>query len=182
MNKAIIHLLLSVFLIVVSYKNPASRHKNIKSGSPVAQSRETENRSSQHSLKTTLIRIIDGDTIEVLYHELPLMIRFQHIDAPETHGDQPYGEKAEKVLKRLVQGEYLVIKTEGEFDMGGRLIGEVFDDHGNNLNKELVRLGFAWHYKKYSDSKAYVQLEQEARKNHRGLWQAEKPVAPWDFR
>jgi len=179
-NQFFIRFLLSLLLLFVSCKRPA--HRPQQKTTETNQSQTQEPTEETHSLKVTLIRVLDGDTIEVLYHELPLMIRFQHIDAPETRGDQPFGEKSTSALQRLCQGEFLIIKTEGEFDMGGRLIGEVFDDHGNNLNQELVRLGLAWHYKKYSDSKAYAKLEKQARKNHRGLWKAAEPVSPWDFR
>lgn len=137
----------------------------------------------QFAIKAEIIRILDGDTAELLYNEeLPLMLRLQHIDAPEKRGSQPYGNKAKTVLSDLCFGQIVTILTDGDFDMGGRMIGEIINEEGINVNKEMVRLGYAWHYKKYSDDLSYDELEKEARINRRGLWQELNPVAPWDFR
>jgi endonuclease YncB( thermonuclease family) len=59
---------------------------------------------------------------------------------------------------------------DNEFDRYGRLIGEVFLPDGKNLNKMLVQAGLAVHFKKYSDSEEYAQLEIIAQKERRGIW------------
>ncbi len=134
-------------------------------------------------LKGQITRIVDGDTGEFLYNgELPLMIRLQHIDAPEKRGKQPYGNKAKQILSDLCFGQKVTVITDGEFDMGGRLIGEIINEENINVNKEMVRLGYAWHFKKYSEDLSYDILEKEARNNRRGLWQEPSPVAPWNYR
>ncbi|SHJ81533.1 nuclease homologue [Arenibacter nanhaiticus] len=76
----------------------------------------------------------------------------------------------------------VTILSKGYFDRNGRLIGEIFDADGININKEMVRLGMAWHFKKYSDDMSYDKLEIEARDSKIGLWKDKEPVAPWDFR
>lgn len=135
------------------------------------------------ALRAEIIRIVDGDTAELLYNgELPLMLRLEHIDAPEKRGSQPYGNKAKTVLSDLCFGQQVTIITDGDFDMGGRMIGEIINEEGINVNKEMVRLGYAWHFKKYSEDFSYDELEKEARNNRRGLWQESNPIAPWDFR
>lgn len=134
------------------------------------------------SLKAKIIRIVDGDTAELLYGELPIMLRLQHIDAPEKRGSQPYGNKARLILSELCFDQEVVIITEGDFDMGGRMIGEIINEDGLNVNKEMVRLGYAWHFKKYSSDMDYDVLEKEARSSKIGLWQDPDPIAPWDFR
>ncbi len=133
-------------------------------------------------LKAKVIGIIDGDTIDILYHQLPLRIRLEHIDAPEKRGSQPYGNKAKTILSDLCFGQDVTIITEGDFDMGGRLIGEIVNKNGINVNKEMVRCGYAWHFKKYSEDNNYDQLEKEARNKKIGLWREKNPIAPWDFR
>lgn len=129
-----------------------------------------------------VIRIVDGDTAELLYGEMPIMLRFEHIDGPEKRGKQPFGNKAKQQLSELCFGQLVSLVTEGEFDMGGRIIGVIINEHGVNVNKEMVRLGYAWHFKKYSSDMSYDTLETEARNYRRGLWRDEHPVAPWDFR
>ena len=51
-----------------------------------------------------------------------------------------------------------------------------------NINKELVKNGLAWHFKKYSSDVEYAKLERQARKSKVGLWKEKNPIAPWDWR
>ncbi|MFT6841821.1 MAG: micrococcal nuclease [Psychroserpens sp.] len=133
-------------------------------------------------LRAKIIRILDGDTVEILYNQLPIKLRLEHIDAPEKRGKQPYGNKAKLILSDLCFGQMVKIHTEGGFDRNGRLIGVIYNYAGLNVNKEMVRLGLAWHFKKYSEDNSYDFLEQEARNGKIGLWQDKTPIAPWDYR
>ena len=67
-------------------------------------------------------------------------------------------------------------------DRYGRELAEVFLPDGRSLNRELVSAGLAWWYRKYSTDRSLENLEQTARKVHRGLWADSNPEAPWDFR
>jgi endonuclease YncB( thermonuclease family) len=57
-----------------------------------------------------------------------------------------------------------------EYDRYGRLIGEIILPDGKNLNQELIKSGLAIHYKKYSSSWSYAQLEIKARVKKIGIW------------
>ncbi len=163
--------------------SPSDRIESVESNTESKpDSKENKNAEGQISLEAKIIRIVDGDTAELLYGELPIMLRLQHIDAPEKRGSQAFGNKAKTVLSELCFGQQVTILTEGDFDMGGRMIGEIINEVGLNVNKEMVRLGYAWHFKKYSSENSYDKLEKEARREKRGLWQEPNPVAPWDFR
>ena len=75
----------------------------------------------------------------------------------------------------------VTVKHSGKKDRNGRVLGEVFI--GNmNINQELVKKGLAWHFKKYSKSEEYAQLENSARKEKIGLWSEKNPIAPWEWR
>lgn len=50
------------------------------------------------------------------------------------------------------------------------------------INKELIRLGMAWHYKYFNKDPELDRLEKEARSAKRGLWSQANPTPPWDFR
>ena len=154
----------------------------LKGEIPESISKTDEGEDEKIQFQAKVIEIVDGDTVEILYHKLPLRIRMKHIDAPEKRGSQPYGNKAKSILSGLCFGEKVTIVTEGDFDMGGRLIAEIYNSEGTNINKEMVRLGYAWHFKKYSDDLNYAGIEKEARQSKRGLWQNKNPVAPWVFR
>jgi len=138
--------------------------------------------SISNILSVKVIRILDGDTIEILYDQLSIKLRLAHIDAPEKRGKQAFGNNAKKALSDLCYGQMVKVHSDGEFDRNGRLIGVIYNNQGLNLNKEMVRLGMAWHYKKYSDDQSYDSIEREARAAKTGLWQDPSPIAPWDYR
>jgi hypothetical protein len=50
------------------------------------------------------------------------------------------------------------------------------------LNQELVRAGLCWWYRHYSDDAMLGDLEADARRAKRGLWQDPFPIPPWDYR
>ncbi len=56
-----------------------------------------------------------------------------------------------------------------ETDRYGRSVAEVFLEDGRSLNRELVRAGLAWWYRRYSKDASLGVLEQAARENRVGL-------------
>ena len=46
----------------------------------------------------------------------------------------------------------------------------------------MVKAGYAWHFKQYSQNPIYADLEIQAKNNKRGLWQDKYPIAPWEWR
>ena len=54
---------------------------------------------------------------------------------------------------------------------------------GRNLNREIVKSGFAWWFRRYApNDKELRRLEAEARDARRGLWVDPEPIPPWEFR
>ncbi len=127
-----------------------------------------------------VVGISDGDTFKVLYQEnQEVKVRLNHIDAPEK--GQPFGKSAKKFASDLCFGKEVKIVRQKKKDRYQRIIAEVFVGE-TNINKEMVKAGYAWHFKKYSSDKEYDKIETEARENKRGLWQDKNPVAPWTWR
>lgn len=138
--------------------------------------------SFEHQTFTAkVIRIIDGDTMEVLYEETPIKIRLAHIDCPEKRGKQPFGNNAKIALSDLCFGQNVTVLGES-YDRYKRLLAVIINEAKQNVNQELVKRGMAWHFKRYSTDQTYHQLEMEARKNKIGLWQDQNPIAPWNWR
>ncbi|MGI9191732.1 MAG: thermonuclease family protein [Chitinophagaceae bacterium] len=127
-----------------------------------------------------VVAIKDGDTYEVLNNGKAQTIRLAHIDCPEKK--QAFGSKAKMFASNLCFGKIVIVSSEGKMDRYKRLIAEVLLQDGTNVNQELVKNGLAWHFKKYSDSKEYAELEIQARNNKVGLWRESNPIAPWDWR
>lgn len=150
----------------------------------ITESIETENNSPQKGkFKARVVKIIDGDTVDILYGEKEeIRIRLEHIDCPEKRGKQPYGNAAKKAITDLCYNQAITVSWKGEIDRYGRYIAELYDEEGLNLNKEMVKLGMAWHYKRYSRDNTYSELEKIARENKVGLWQEPNPVPPWNWR
>lgn len=133
------------------------------------------------AFKAKVIRIIDGDTMEVLYQNNPIKIRLEHIDCPEKRGSQPFGNNAKIALSALCFGQQVTVYG-GKHDRYKRLLAVIVNDKKENVNQEMIKQGMAWHYKKFSRDPIYAQLEITARNKKIGLWQDANPTPPWDWR
>jgi micrococcal nuclease len=140
--------------------------------------------SQQHQPQITIpgkvIAVTDGDTFKLLNtsNEI-IVIRLNGIDAPEK-GQEFWRQSKTKLSALLLNTPVKVIKK-GR-DKYGRTIGDVFTANGLSINEELVKVGLAWHFIKYSHSPQLAAAEQIARATKLGLWQQATPIAPWDFR
>ena len=130
-------------------------------------------------ISAKVVGVKDGDTFVVLHEQRQIVVRLEHIDTPEKN--QPYGAKAKQFASDFCFGKTVVVLGNGKKDRNGRWIGEIFYNN-QNLGKELVRNGLAWHYKRYSKSANYSDLEMAARQKKKGLWQESEAVAPWNWR
>lgn len=134
------------------------------------------------NLTGKVISVTDGDTIDILYNNKALRIRLEHIDCPEMRKKQPYGAVAKKFTSDNCFGQVVRVLHKNEVDRNKRLIGEVINAQGLNINKELVKAGLAWHFIKYSSSQEYATLEKKARSMKIGLWKELNPTPPWNWR
>ena len=132
--------------------------------------------------------IYDGDTLRVVRGNEELKIRFCGIDAPEIK--QPLGIKSRDYLRSLVEwGDGNLLLVPIEKDKYGRTVAEVYvqdsDDTAVNLNMQMVRDGYAWHYAQYSDNcptkNELVLAEELARKEGWGVWSGSN-IPPWQWR
>lgn len=139
--------------------------------------------SAVFAYETEVVGVLDGDTIDVMDKSKSMKsirIRLNGIDCPEKK--QAFGMKAKEYTSQLCFGKTVNVEGFGK-DRYGRIIGEITLKDGRDLNRELVRAGLAWWFKKYAAKNIELQnLEDEARKGKRGLWVDETPIAPWDFR
>ena len=126
------------------------------------------------------LKIVDGDTI-VLNDE---KIRFSGIDTPELkqtcrNGDQKVfcGKLAKMLLVKKIGNQTPECIREGK-DVYKRTLAECFIN-GESLSTFLVRTGYAFAYRKYSDK--FIKDEEFAKENKLGMWTM-KFQYPWDFR
>ncbi|EEF9755266.1 thermonuclease family protein [Salmonella enterica] len=130
-------------------------------------------------IKGNVVRVLDGDTIEVLQDRTPVRIRLINIDAPEKK--QPFGRWSTNQLKSLIAGQPVTV-TYTQTDRYGRVLGRVVTTNGIEANRYMVQNGAAWVYDQYNTDPSLPALQREAREQKRGLWADSQPVPPWEWR
>ena len=133
-----------------------------------------------NNLFASHVTVIDGDTIRLG----DVKIRFSGIDAPEinqkcvaSEGKVACGKISRDLLIEKVTNNKISCTDEGK-DFYGRVLGECFVN-GESLSAYLVREGFAFAYRKYSNK--YIEDEEYAKFNKLGMWSMEFQY-PWDYR
>jgi len=129
-----------------------------------------------------VVQVHDGDTITVIDRARGRMkIRIYGIDAPELA--QPYGSQAQGLTYRMLLRQEVRGWTVA-MDRYGRDVA-VVTVGGTDVSEALVQAGLAWVYPGYcriptcADWKSY---QEQAKARRLGLWQAEKPIPPWEWR
>lgn len=130
-----------------------------------------------------VIRVIDGDTLEVQIDGQAYDVRLIGVNTPETvHPSEPvqcFGPQASQFTKDMVAragSNVLLEKDVSETDKYGRLLRYVWLQHPDGLrmlNQELVAQGYA-QSSSYPPDIKYQELFREAarkaRTQDRGLW------------
>lgn len=135
--------------------------------------------SAQQTLIGYVVKIVDGDTYDILVGKATYRIRMAGIDAPER--GMPFSKDAKQHLAAMCFNKKIKI-TFDKLDRNNRVIAFSYLEDGRELSYEMIKAGFAWHFLKYSHDAVFNQLEQQARLNKAGLWFDPHPIAPWDYR
>ncbi len=125
-----------------------------------------------------VVGVTDGDTIKVLCHRTEVKVRLAEIDAPER--GQPFGAKAKVALSDLVFGRQVRLDITDK-DRYGRSIARVWVGT-TDANREMIRCGYAWAYRKYLTDTTLLDDEASSRRVKNGLWADVDPTPPWEFR
>ncbi|MCK5617170.1 thermonuclease family protein [Candidatus Pacearchaeota archaeon] len=135
-----------------------------------------------------VVRVIDGDTIEVKLVDTPEaleVLRLIGVDTPETvHPSMPvqfFGLEATRYTKQLCFGRSVRLHLQkngprrGKY---GRLLVYVELDGGKILNEKIIENGYGYSYTKYPHeyTDKYNALQLEAKTTKRGLWATVKFV------
>lgn len=141
------------------------------------------------SERVEVVKIIDGDTVDVELQGTKETIRFEGVDTPETSGYnspeeykgvssnnwkclEKWGYNAKDYVDEMIGGKEVTLvyrkgiltKERGVFD---RLIAKIYvNSSEKSLNRELVEKGYARSYGDY-----YMGLEEKARKDSVGVWE-----------
>tara|TARA_B100001113_G_scaffold162251_1_gene132797 strand:- start:124 stop:603 length:480 start_codon:yes stop_codon:yes gene_type:complete len=131
-------------------------------------------------IKSQDIKITDGDTIKIDGDK----IRFSGIDTPELKQTCDKdgvkilcGLNAKKILVNKIGNNKVTCVREGK-DRYKRVLAECFVNN-ESLSSYLVRSGYAFAYRKYSEK--FIPDEEFAKSNKLGMWSMEFDY-PWDWR
>jgi micrococcal nuclease len=105
-----------------------------------------------------VVKVVDGNKINVNSEGMILKIRLYGIDAPEkmkislktgevNKAGQPFGEESWKALENKVYHQKVQLEII-DIDRYGRMVAIVWL-RGREINKEMVAEGWAWAYRKY---------------------------------
>lgn len=127
-----------------------------------------------------VLKVVDGDTIEVNLNNKTERVRLIGIDSPEILDErksiQCFGKEASDKAKKILLDKTIILEsdpTQGEKDEYGRLLRYVFLD-GLNFNKYMIDNGYAREYtfksRIYKYQSEFIQAENQAKKESKGLW------------
>lgn len=139
----------------------------------------TSSAYSEDSFK--VLKVIDGDTIQVEKGGNKEVVRLLGIDSPETVDPrkpvQCFGNAASNKLKSLILGKNVILSedlTQGNKDKYNRLLRYVYLPNSVRtfINGEMVKQGYAYSYRQYPTKflEKFNNFEKYARENNLGLW------------
>ena len=89
-----------------------------------------------YSIRRTVVKVIDGDTIQVARKiDGSNIVRLSGVNAPEKN--QQGGKKATNILRGMIGGETVTMRPEAK-DKYGRIVATVILDR-QNVNKKLKK-------------------------------------------
>lgn len=136
----------------------------------------------------SVVKVIDGDTIDVSISGKIERIRLIGVDTPEIVDPrktiQCFGKEASEKVHKLLDGKKVSLETDlsqGDKDKYSRLLRHVFTEDNINVAHELILSGFAHEYTystPYKYQKEFKEAQQFAEKNQLGLWAPNSCVTP----
>lgn len=189
------------FKLPDSDRIPAAAGETAMSGTTAAGETETQPELQDSPIRTTdtegivpggtisahVKRVVDGDTLAVVYKSKDYRVRLLCIDTPESVKSgvkvQPYGKEASEKLKELVLDKKVKLVFEKDTDdRYDRLLAYVILDDGSCVNSLLVAEGYARvdFVKPNTVNKEYFTgLMEKAISRGMGLWSLPEDERPF---
>lgn len=130
-----------------------------------------------------VIKVIDGDTIEIYKNKKIEKIRLIGVNTPETVNPrkpvQCFGKEASNKLKELLSNQIVRLEsdeTQTNLDKYGRQLRYVFLNN-ENINKKMIEEGYGFEYTykaPYKYQREFKESEKIAKSKSLGLWNKEK--------
>jgi micrococcal nuclease len=128
----------------------------------------------------SVIKVVDGDTIDVSINGTTERIRLIGINTPETVDPRKpvecFGKEASAKAKELLTNKKVYLEadpSQGERDKYNRLLRYVFFEDGTSFNLLIIKEGYAYEYTydiPYKYQTEYKQAQKVAQSSKAGLW------------
>ena len=127
----------------------------------------------------TVVRVIDGATIEIDVGQRTVTVRYLGLDVPDPEGLDPDGasiyERGLQFNRFLVEGRDVEIERGGvDIDAVGRLLRYVYVD-GEMVNEAVLTNGYATlasFPQDFEHKNAFAIAQESAKEGQRGYWEA----------
>lgn len=126
-------------------------------------------------IKGKVLEVVSGDSFKMEgQNKSAITVTINGIISPK--GSQTFAKESAEFLKKALLNQTVTLDVLKETNANTK-IGDV------TFNKEdlayfIVKNGFAWQYKEYSNDNRLKTYEEEARKNKLGLWAGVNPIYP----
>lgn len=131
-------------------------------------------------IHSRVLRVIDGDTVDVDINGAKTRLRLIGMNSPETVAPsvsvQCYGPEASARAHLMLDDQFVDVEydsTQGQLDRYGRTLAYIWLPNHVNFALTMIRAGFAREYtysKRYLYSAQFKNAEAQARTERLGLW------------
>jgi micrococcal nuclease len=136
--------------------------------------------STTTSTSSAVLKIVDGDTVDVSVNGVKTKIRVIGINTPETVDPRKsvecFGKEASDKAKSILLNQTVTLKsdsTQSDKDKYGRSLRYITLPDGSDYGLSMIREGYAYEYTyevPYEKQSEYKNAQKEAEKNKMGLW------------
>ncbi len=125
-------------------------------------------------------RVIDGDTIRVIFEGKSQSVRIIGVNTPETkHPTKPiecFGPEASKFAEDVFNDKKVLLEfdaSQGKYDKYDRLLAYIWLPDGTLYSQEVIEKGFGFEETydgEYKYQKIHKEAQVKAEKSNAGLW------------
>lgn len=174
--------ILSVIAIIVFSGCSSNPQAGILQGGPqTEQTGQTADQEPSSKIPAKIVKVVDGDTMDIMVDGKKERIRLLLVDTPETvHPNkpvEPFGPEASAFAKETLEDQEVYLELDvSERDKYGRLLGYLWV--GDQMfNEMLLERGLARVAYVYPPNVKYVDqfraIQDEAREKELGIWSIE---------
>lgn len=150
-----------------------------KANEQITELQEEKNEETAPLFK--VVKVVDGDTLDIDMNGTIERIRLIGMDTPETVDPrkvvQCFGKEASDKAKEILSEKRVSIEadnSQGERDSYKRLLRYVYLEDGTFFNKYMIAEGYAHEYTyqsiPYKYQEEFKEAEKQARETKKGLW------------